>query len=543
MIKPKLSGSLLRKKLRLALGIRVLFIVILPVAFYLFTTLDAFQATDISRSYANTEIRHQRKVLSVAAEVEIDSSTKHAINTTEASTAITKGDDNTDFNCTAPAIDEFPSDGFSRKQRRRGWIIVHIVLVCYCFWFLAIICDDYFVPAIENMCASFQMKEDVAGATFMAMATSSPELFINCVGTFITEGDLGVGTVVGAAVFNVLAVPACCGIFARQIVKLDWYPITRDVFVYAIAVLGLIGVLMDGRVMWYEAMGLVLTYFLYITILYYNDVMSRKAKMLVAKYRKRYRSVRPYKEVTEISPLLAKDNSKKDANGNVNHSIINGFHLDEDDYEFASSPWSRNDENCLIYVLKWPLTLLLWFTVPDCRRHPRLRYLTFATCIAYIGITSYVVSFFITVFGDTINIPDSVMGLTFLAAGTSVPEAVSSVIVTNQGHGAMGISNAIGSNTFDILLCLGIPWFVKATFFPVVERNYWIPINSSGITYSAISLLSTVIGLYIAFTCNKFKLDYRMGVTCAVMYFAFLAFASLIEMNVFFPVNPPTCGR
>lgn len=37
--------------------------------------------------------------------------------------------------------------------------------------------------------------------------------------------------------------------------------------------------------------------------------------------------------------------------------------------------------------------------------------------------------------GDTLNIPDSVMGLTFLAAGTSVPEAVSSVIVTNQGNG------------------------------------------------------------------------------------------------------------
>lgn len=36
--------------------------------------------------------------------------------------------------------------------------------------------------------------------------------------------------------------------------------------------------------------------------------------------------------------------------------------------------------------------------------------------------------------GDTLNIPDSVMGLTFLAAGTSVPEAVSSVIVTNQGN-------------------------------------------------------------------------------------------------------------
>lgn len=35
--------------------------------------------------------------------------------------------------------------------------------------------------------------------------------------------------------------------------------------------------------------------------------------------------------------------------------------------------------------------------------------------------------------GDTLNIPDSVMGITFLAAGTSVPEAVSSVIVAKQG--------------------------------------------------------------------------------------------------------------
>lgn len=60
------------------------------------------------------------------------------------------------------------------------------------------------------------MSEDVAGATFMAAVVSSPDLFINVVGTFITEGDIGVGTVVGSAVFNVLAVPACCGLFAKQ---------------------------------------------------------------------------------------------------------------------------------------------------------------------------------------------------------------------------------------------------------------------------------------------------------------------------------------
>jgi solute carrier family 24 (sodium/potassium/calcium exchanger), member 4 len=58
--------------------------------------------------------------------------------------------------------------------------------------------------------------------------------------------------------------------------------------------------------------------------------------------------------------------------------------------------------------------------------------------------------------------------------GMSVPEAVSSVIVTNQGHGAMGISNSIGSNTFDILLCLGLPWLVKSAAFPAVEGHNWV---------------------------------------------------------------------
>ena len=35
--------------------------------------------------------------------------------------------------------------------------------------------------------------------------------------------------------------------------------------------------------------------------------------------------------------------------------------------------------------------------------------------------------------GDTLNVPDSITGLTILAAGTSLPEAVSSVLVTVQG--------------------------------------------------------------------------------------------------------------
>lgn len=66
------------------------------------------------------------------------------------------------------------------------------------------------------------------------------------------------------------------------------------------------------------------------------------------------------------------------------------------------------------------------------------------------------------------------MGMTFLAAGTSVPEAVSSVVVTAQGYGSMGISNSIGSNTFDILLCLGLPWLIKTLIVPSSSGQTWV---------------------------------------------------------------------
>ena len=240
--------------------------------------------------------------------------------------------------------------------------------------------------------------------------------------------------------------------------------------------------------------------------------------------------------------------------------------------ELATSPWNHRDDSLTAFVCRWPITLVLWATIPDCRRYPRLRLVTFFACIFWIGITSYFVAFLITVVGklagslppragrmqgnhlfkdnqpffryfqgDTIDIPDSVMGLTFLAAGTSVPEAVSSIIVTNQGHGEMGISNSIGSNTFDILLCLGLPWLIKSLAFPAVPGERWVALNSSGLTYSAISLLSTLCGLYLAFWCNRFKLDWKVGLTCLSMYIGFLTVSSLIELNVFFPVNLPTC--
>ncbi|KAF3851858.1 hypothetical protein F7725_005213 [Dissostichus mawsoni] len=106
-------------------------------------------------------------------------------------------------NCTAPALHEFPTDLFTHKERTEGAVALHTI---YMFCALALVCDDYFVPSLEKLCERLQLSEDVAGATFMAAGSSAPELFTSIIGVFITKGDVGVGTIVGSAVFNILCI-------------------------------------------------------------------------------------------------------------------------------------------------------------------------------------------------------------------------------------------------------------------------------------------------------------------------------------------------
>ncbi|XP_047524809.1 sodium/potassium/calcium exchanger 4 [Pieris napi] len=498
-------------------------------------------------------------------------------------------------NCTPPAIDDFPSGLFTELQRQHGAIVIHALISIYLFLALAVVCEKFFVPAVDRICTALNMTNDVAGATFMAAATSAPELFVNVIGTFITEGDIGVGTIVGSAVFNILAVAACCGIGAGMVVPLDWWPLTRDCLAYGITVSILICIMHDEYVMWYEAFLLVLLYGVYICIMYYDKSIQNFAK----KSWKCVSNMIKTDEEKEDNAQVEIDGKDKSSNkrDNIDHHQHNGnikageiiaetgdkgkiskeqevktnedtsvnvvdleiVHSDEvnqnvdtnkevlDEYEHSLWKWptGRSKLTKATWIITWPIHLVFLFTIPDCEK-PKFKNwfpLTFLMCIVWIGSLSYIVAWMITIIGDTLMIPDSVMGITFLAAGTSVPEAVSSVIVAKQGHGSMGISNSIGSNTFDILLCLGLPWLIKASLTPAEPGNYWVKINSMGLEYSAISLLSTLLLLYLTFWFNKFKLDRAVGRACLGMYAMFLVLATLIELNVFFPVNVRTCRR
>ena len=101
--------------------------------------------------------------------------------------------------------------------------------------------------------------------------------------------------------------------------------------------------------------------------------------------------------------------------------------------ELIKIPVSKLDK--LTWAMTFPINAAFFITIPDIRRRRFRSYvtLTFVMSILWIGVLTYILIWMVTVIGFTIAIPDTVMGLTFIAFGSSVPDALASILVARQG--------------------------------------------------------------------------------------------------------------
>ncbi|CAB4060500.1 SLC24A4 [Lepeophtheirus salmonis] len=175
--------------------------------------------------------------------------------------------------------------------------------------------------------------------------------------------------------------------------------------------------------------------------------------------------------------------------------------------EAIEDPLQKPDPRNKLALAKWaflyPLNFISVKTIPDCRQEKFAKYyvVSFFIAISWISLYSYVMVWMITIIGFTFGVPDTVMGLTFIAAGVSVPDALSGIAVVKEGHGDMAVSNAIGSNVFDILVCLGIPWFIKTA---IISPGTYITIKSKGLVYSTLERAAIQ---FLMFLFRRFNYD------------------------------------
>ncbi|XP_054159687.1 sodium/potassium/calcium exchanger Nckx30C-like, partial [Oppia nitens] len=502
---------------------------------------------------------------------------------------------------------KFPEDLFTPEQRRKGAVIFHIAGLIYMFVALAIVCDEFFIPSLDVITEKLDISEDVAGATFMAAGGSAPELFTSIIGVFISFDDVGIGTIVGSAVFNILFVISMCAIFSKSVLSLTWWPLFRDVSFYSVILISLVICFKDSLIHWYEALFLLLWYVGYVTFMKYNEIVEKYVKKFVnrskvdkiktenpespppmqtnrkmstpilhggSKFRQgvlqlMIHSIDPLHEETITNAMRSGidksrcihppgattcvncgDIDNHNSNGNsifhtANMAIktqeynsqlskphngsIGAQNTEESDEpdEPLDMSWPKTMRKRFTYVLLAPIIFPLWLTLPDTRRPEKRKWFPFAFLgsIMWIAIYSYLMVWWATLVGTTFKMPSEVMGLTFLAAGTSIPDLITSVLVARKGFGDMAVSSSVGSNIFDVTVGLPLPWFLYTIIFGTVT------VNSKGMICSVLLLFLMLMFVILTIALFKWSLNVGMAIVMFILYFIFIAISLMLENN------------
>ncbi|XP_061831038.1 sodium/potassium/calcium exchanger 1-like isoform X3 [Nerophis lumbriciformis] len=557
---------------------------------------------------------------------------------------------------------EYPEDIFSVEQRRQGWVVLHASGMIYMFVALAIVCDEFFVPALEVITKKLDISDDVAGATFMASGGSAPELFTSLIGVFVSHSNVGIGTIIGSAVFNILFVIGMCAIFSREVLHLTWWPLFRDVSFYTLDLIMLIVFFLDNMILWWESAMLVLGYVSYVCFMKFNSHIEQAVKTQLNKHmsivqawstqdpdkerdpttsppprpaafaeknkedKSKHQSeplqsplpsskppdlqedkdklrVRPVlqrggssaslhntllrstifqlmihtldplgededrKPKCELSPagasniagvkqsttqpsaeeIKSMDNNRDGSQGSSGgrsddgsgdgDSSNSGESEDdngEDEGEEENAPlsldWPESRRKQATYLVLLPIVFPLWLTLPDVRNPMSKKYFTFTFIgsILWIAVFSYLMVWWAHQVGETMGISEEIMGLTILAAGTSIPDLITSVIVARKGLGDMAVSSSVGSNIFDITVGLPVPWLL----YSLLHNGAPVAVSSNGLFCAIVLLFLMLLFVTISIATCRWKMSRTLGLAMFALYFVFLILSVLLEDRV-----------
>lgn len=127
-----------------------------------------------------------------------------------------------------------------------------------------------------------------------------------------------------------------------------------------------------------------------------------------------------------------------------------------------------------------------------------------------------------TIIAKKIGVPDSVIALTVVALGTSLPELVTAITSLIKGHGSLSLGNIIGANLFNLVLVSGLAITIKPFQVPSEKVFLNTGLNSSLVV--DIPLMLFVMLFLTLPALVKGKLYRWQGVTLLILYAAFCVF-------------------
>ena len=382
--------------------------------------------------------------------------------------------------------------GESRTACKRSWadpaglkspgaIPLYFVGVLWCFAGIAHVAERYFAVAIARMVEVWDLPPAVAGATLMAAGSSAPELIAELIATFVADTyDVGTGTVVGSAVFNQLVIVGGAILASPgQRMTLDPRALIRDVGYYALTIVVLVLVFRDGQVDTAEAWTMLLLYIVYVFLC---AVWTRIEKTILPASLGAEKPVivelgysssvtmpwemKPVEKEVELPETkadledvdLRDEPPTKSPEKAVGDGAVGGIEGG------ALAPRKRS--RCYACVVRSVHFVEHTWAPPVSRTLGPLltrdRFvLLFLASLIWLTLIVFLMMEWLEKCSCLIGLSPAVVGLTVGAIGTSLPDALVSFDVARRGEGTMAVANVFGSNIFDVLFALGLPWAIS----------------------------------------------------------------------------------
>jgi cation:H+ antiporter len=295
-----------------------------------------------------------------------------------------------------------------------------IQLLWFVFGLLALIAGAHMlVKGASNIATAAGISPLVIGLTIVAMGTSSPEIAVSVGAAFSGAADLAVGNVVGSNIFNVLFILGLTALVTPLVVQSQL--IRQEVPLMIVFSLLLILLSLDGLISRAEGLLLVVLLLVYTVFLI---LQSRRSEQLASA-----------KSVSDAAGVQAEAQVADPAKNPAGKLAA------------ASGHW--------VMQLVWIILGL----------------------VLLVKGAGWLVDASIA-FARAFGISEVVIGLTIVAAGTSMPELATSVVAAIRGERDIAVGNIVGSNIFNILACLGVSSLVAplglAVAPSIMAFDYWV---------------------------------------------------------------------